>query len=194
MALAGDYEAIYLLAAMADVNDCFKNPVATIQVNVLGVANVLEACVKNEISRIVFSSTVWVYSYAEEVEVDENTPLNINKREHIYTSSKVAAESLIQRVIQSYTNQDFTILRYGIPYGPRAWRNCIAYIFVGLASEGKPLTIQGDGSAHRKFIYVEDIARANALAISDNACNEVLNLEGPRNISVKEVADIVNDC
>ena len=192
VALAGDYEAIYLLAAMADVNDCFKNPVATIQVNVLGVANVLEACVKNEISRIVFSSTVWVYSYAEEVEVDENTPLNINKREHIYTSSKVAAESLIQSYSELY-DQDFTILRYGIPYGPRARGGTVLPIFVRLASEGKPLTIQGDGSAHRKFIYVEDIARANALAISDNACNEVLNLEGPRNISVKEVADIVND-
>ena len=62
-----------------------------------------------------------------------------------------------------------------------------------MATEGKPLTIQGDGSAHRKFIYVEDIARANALAIADEACNEVINLEGPRNISVKEVADTVNE-
>ena len=126
------------------------------------------------------------------MEVDENTPLNINKREHIYTSSKVAAESLIQSYSELY-DQDFTILRYGIPYGPRARGGTVLPIFVRLASEGKPLTIQGDGSAHRKFIYVEDIARANALAISDNACNEVLNLEGPRNISVKEVADIVND-
>ena len=53
VALTGDYEAIYLLAAMADVNDCYKNPVATVEVNVLGVANVLEACVKNEIGRLV---------------------------------------------------------------------------------------------------------------------------------------------
>ncbi len=192
VALAGDFEAIYLLAAMADVNDCFKNPVATIQVNVLGVANVLEACVKNEIGRIVFSSTVWVYSYAEEVEVNENTPLNLNKKEHIYTSSKVSAESLIQSYSELY-QQDFTILRYGIPYGPRARGGTVLPIFVRLATEGKPLTIQGDGSAHRKFIYVEDIARANALALADEACNEVINLEGPRNISVKEVAEVVND-
>lgn len=61
VALTGDYEAIYLLAAMADVNDCYKNPVATVEVNVLGVANVLEACVKNEIGRLVFASTVWTY-------------------------------------------------------------------------------------------------------------------------------------
>ena len=49
VALAGEYDVIYLLAAMADVNDCYENPVATVEVNVLGVANVLEACVKNKI-------------------------------------------------------------------------------------------------------------------------------------------------
>ena len=51
--------------------------------------------------------------------------------------------------------------------------------------EGKPLTIQGDGSAHRKFIYVEDIALGNVAALSPDAKNQVINLEGPRNISVK---------
>ena len=61
-ALAGGFDAIYLLAAMADVNDCYNNPVATIEVNVLGVANVLEACVKNEIDRLIFASTVWTWA------------------------------------------------------------------------------------------------------------------------------------
>ena len=192
VALAGDYDAIYLLAAMADVNDCYKNPVATIEVNVLGVANVLEACVKNEIGRLVFASTVWTYGLSDDIEVNEETPLNITNKEHIYTASKVAAESLIQ----SYSNlyqQDFTILRYGIPYGPRARGGTVLPIFVRLAKEGKPLTIQGDGSAHRKFIYVEDIAHGNVAALSDTAKNQVINLEGPRNISVKEVAETVKD-
>ena len=192
VALAGDYDAIYLLAAMADVNDCYKNPVATIEVNVLGVANVLESCVRNEINRLVFASTVWTYGLTDEEYVNEETPLNVTNKEHIYTASKVAAETLIQ----SYSNlyiQDFTILRYGIPYGPRARGGTVLPIFVRLATEGKPLTIQGDGSAHRKFIYVEDIAEGNVAALKSEAKNQVINLEGPRNISVKEVADTVND-
>ena len=192
VALTGDYEAIYLLAAMADVNDCYKNPVATVEVNVLGVVNVLEACVKNEVGRLVFASTVWTYGLSDEQNVDEATPLNITNKEHIYTASKVAAESLIQSYSHLY-DQDFTILRYGIPYGPRARGGTVLPIFVRLAKEGKPLTIQGDGSAHRKFIYVEDIAHGNVAALQEVAKNQVINLEGPRNISVKEVAETVKE-
>jgi len=192
VALTGDYEVIYLLAAVADVNDCYKNPISTIEVNVLGVANVLEACVKNEISRLIFASTVWIYGLSDEISVNENSPLNITNKEHIYTASKVAAETLIQSYSNLY-NQEFTILRYGIPYGPRARGGTVLPIFVRLAAEGKPLTIQGDGSSHRKFIYVEDLARGNVAALDSKATNEVINLEGPRNISVKEVADTVNE-
>lgn len=192
VALAGDYEVLYLLAAMADVNDCYKNPVTTVEVNVLGVANVLEACVKNEIGRLIFASTVWTYGLSDEQDVNENTTLNITNKEHIYTASKVAAETLIQSYNHLY-NQDFTILRYGIPYGPRARGGTVLPIFIRLALEGKPLTIQGDGSAHRKFIFVEDLARGNIAGLMKEAKNEVINLEGPRNITVKEVAETVRD-
>ena len=192
VALAGDYDAIYLLAAMADVNDCYKNPVATVEVNVLGVANVLEACVKNNHGRFIFASTVWTYGLSDEQEVDESTPLNISNQEHIYTASKVAAETLIQSYNNLY-NLDFTILRYGIPYGPRARGGTVLPIFIKLALEGKALTIQGDGSAHRKFIYVEDLADGNVAALKEEAQNQIFNLEGPRNISVKEVAETVKE-
>ena len=192
VALTGDYDVIYLLAAMADVNDCYKNPVTTIEVNVLGVANVLEACVKSEIKRLIFASTVWTYGLSDEVQVNEDTPLNIANKEHIYTASKVAAETLIQSYNNLY-DQEFTILRYGIPYGPRARGGTVLPIFIRLATEGKPMTIQGDGSSHRKFIFVEDLARGNVMALDKRAKNQVINLEGPRNISVKEVAETVKD-
>lgn len=191
-ALKDDFDAIYLLAAMADVNDCYQNPISTIEVNVLGVANVLEACVKNGIERLIFASTVWTYGLSDLIEVDEKTPLNVSNQEHIYTASKVAAETIIQSYSSLY-NQDFTILRYGIPYGPRARGGTVLPIFTRLAMEGKPLTIQGDGSAQRKFIYVEDLADGNLAALKPEAKNRVFNLEGPRNISVKEVAEAVKE-
>ena len=104
----------------------------------------------------------------------------------------MAAESLIQSYNQLYS-LDYTILRYGIPYGPRARTGTVLPIFTKLALDGKPLTIQGDGSSSRKFIYIGDLAQGNISAPQDEAKNQIFNLEGPRNISVKEVAETVKE-
>ena len=190
VALTGDYDAIYLLAAMADVNDVYKNPVEAGEVNILGVANVLEAARRNEIDRIILASTVWVYGLSSEREVDEDTPLHIEKADHIYTSSKIAAELYCQSYQRLY-GQNFTILRYGIPYGPRARGGTVVAIFVRKALNGEPLTIFGDGSQYRNFIYVEDLADGNVAALKAVAKNKTYNLEGIRPITVKEVAETV---
>ena len=188
--LTGDYDAIYLLAAMADVNDVYKNPVEAGEVNILGVANVLEAARRNEIGRVIFASTVWVYGLSSKKEVDESTPLHIEKADHVYTSSKIAAELYCQSYQKLY-GQNFTILRYGIPYGPRARGGTVVAIFVRKALNGEPLTIFGDGSQYRNFIYVEDLAEGNVATLKDIAKNKTYNLEGMRPITVKEVAETV---
>jgi len=190
VALTGDYDAVYLLAAMADVNDVYKNPVEAGEVNIIGVANVLEAARRNEIDRVLLASTVWVYEAASEKEVDENTSLLPQKINHVYTASKVAAE-LYCHSYQKLYGQNFTILRYGIPYGPRARGGTVIAIFVRKALNGEPLTIFGDGSQYRNFIYVEDLAEGNVAALNEVAKNQTYNLEGMRPITVKEVADTV---
>jgi len=63
VALTGAYDAVYMLAAMADVNDVYKNPVEAGHVNILAVANALEAARRSEIGRVILASTVWVYSF-----------------------------------------------------------------------------------------------------------------------------------
>ena len=125
-----------------------------------------------------------------EKEVDESTPLNIESADHVYTSSKIAAELYCQSYHKLY-GQNFTILRYGIPYGPRARGGTVAAIFVRRALNGEPLTIFGDGSQYRNFIYVEDLAEGNVAALKDVANNRTYNLEGMRPITVKEVAETV---
>ena len=95
--LTGGFDVIYLLAAMADVNDCYKNPVSTIELNVLGVANVLDACVKNEIDRFIFASTVYVYS----------------SQGGFYRCSKQASELYIEEYKRVY-GLNYTILRFGL--------------------------------------------------------------------------------
>src|SRR3970040_1696013 len=62
VALAGEYDALYMLAAMANVGDVFKNPTQAVEVNVVGTANILEAARRHDIPRVILASTVWIYS------------------------------------------------------------------------------------------------------------------------------------
>jgi UDP-glucose 4-epimerase len=188
--LTGTFDAVYMLAAVADVNDAYRNPVETSEVNIMGVANVLEAARRNGVGRFILASTIWVYGLAVVTKVDEDTPLKLGNTAHVYTSSKVAAELLCHSYSKLY-QQKFTILRYGIPYGPRARGGSVLATFVARALKGQPLTIMGDGSQYRNFIYVEDLVEGNVAALKDVAANKVYNLEGMRPVTVKEVAEIV---
>lgn len=190
VALTGAYDAVYMLAAMADVNDVYKSPVEAGEVNIMAVAHVLEAAKRNEIRRVILASTVWVYEMAEETNVAENTALLPDRVNHVYTASKIAAELYCHGYRKLY-DQEFTILRYGIPYGPRARGGTVIAIFVRKALSGEPLTIFGDGSQYRNFIYVEDLAEGNVAALQDVAANQIYNLEGMRPITIKEVAETV---
>jgi len=190
IALAGNYEAIYLLAAIANVNDVHKNPLETALVNFQGTVNILEA-VRRYGGRLIFASTVWVYMLAEREAVSEETPLLVQNVNHPYTASKVAAELYIQSYNKLY-GLDFTILRYGIPYGPRGREGTVITNFVKRAFRGEALIIHGDGSQYRNFIYVEDLAEGNIAVLQDIAKNKIYNLEGMRPITIREVAETVS--
>lgn len=110
---------------------------------------------------------------------------------HIYTSTKIAAEFFCHDYWKLY-QQPFTILRYGIPYGPRMREELVIPIFIRKALAGEPITITGDGSQYRNFVYIEDLARAHLLAMNRKAENQTYNLEGMRKITVKEIAETIN--
>ena len=190
VALTGNYDAVYLLAAMADVNDVYKNPVEAGEVNIMAVAHILEAARRSEIPRVILASTVWVYEMAKETNITEDTPLLPGKANHVYTASKLAAELYCHSYHKLY-NQQFTILRYGVPYGPRARGGTVIAAFVKRALNSEPLTILGDGSQYRNFIYVEDLALGNVAALKEIAKNQTYNLEGIRPVTIKEVAETV---
>ena len=190
IALTGDFDVIYLLAAMANVNDVMNNPLEASLLNIQSVANVLEASRKNNIGRVILASTIWVYSHCDEQNVNEDSSIQINRADHVYTSTKIAAELLCQSYQKLY-NKDFTILRYGIPYGPRARGGTILAIYIKKALSGEALTIFGDGSQFRKFLYVEDLAEGNVAALNPIARNKIYNLEGSTSITIKTLADTV---
>ena len=186
-------DAFFHLAAVADVNDVARDPVAAVDLNVGGTARVLEAARRNQVTRVILASTVWVYSSAtgaDGSEVDEETPFAMTAARHVYTSSKLAAEMLCHDYWNAY-QLPFTILRYGIPYGPRMRPALVIPIFVRKALAGEPLTVAGDGSQHRKFVYIEDLARGHVLALNDAAANQTYNLDGREKISILRIAETV---
>jgi len=187
VALAGRYDALYLLAAISDVNDVFHIPVESAQVNIMAVGHVLEAARRTGAGRVILASTTWVYALADPEEVDEETPLRLNRVNHIYTASKLAAEMLCHSYHTLY-GIDTTILRYGIPYGPRARLGTVLASFVSLAMQGRPIVIQGDGTQWRSLVAVEDLALGNVAALHETARNQTYNLDGPERIEVRRVA------
>jgi len=184
------FDYIFHLAAVSNVNYAYDHPVYTIKLNNVGTANVLEGAKQNGVKRVIFASTVWVYTGSDGQEVDESSPFYMPGAGHIYSSSKISSEFYINDY-QILYGLPFTILRYGIPYGPRMREELLIPIFLGKAFSGEPLTIQGDGSQFRNFVYVEDLAEANVLSLSDSAKNEIINLDGKRKVTIKEVADTI---
>ena len=181
-------DAVMHLAAVADVKDVYEDPHYAEQINVRGTANVLEAARKANIKRVIYGSTTWVYSDTDGDVVDETTPLHAPS--HLYTATKLAGEYYCQSYSKLY-GLDVSILRYGIPYGPRARDGAVIPIFVRKALNNEPLTIAGDGAQFRKFVYVEDLAEGNVLALQSAARNKIYNLDGVERVSIRQIAETI---
>jgi UDP-glucose 4-epimerase len=183
-------DAVAHLAAVADVNDVHASPEDAERVNARGTVAVLEAARRAGVKRIVYASTIWVYSDCAEEAVDEETLLP--PPSHLYTSTKLAGE-LYCKAYQELYGIDYTILRFGIPYGPRAREAAVIPAFVNKALGGEPLTLAGDGSQSRRFVYVEDLADGVALGVSEVARNRVYNLASDENVTIKQIAETVKE-
>ena len=184
-------EAIVHLAAIADVDWVAKDPELTDQVNVRGTQSLLDAARELGVRRFVYASTIWVYGDASDPEaVDEETPLGLPK--HFYTATKIAGEMYCASYGELY-GLEHTILRFGIPYGPRSRPTAVVAAFTAKALRGEPLTIAGDGTQSRRFVYVEDLAAAHVLALKPAAKDRTFNLESNEAISIRTLAETVRD-
>jgi UDP-glucose 4-epimerase len=183
-------DAVAHLAAVADVNDVHASPEDAERVNARGTVAVLEAARRAGVKRIVYASTIWVYSDCAEEAVDETTLLP--PPSHLYTSTKLAGE-LYCKAYQELYGIDYTILRFGIPYGPRAREAAVIPAFVNKAFKGEPLTLAGDGLQSRRFVYVEDLADGVAAGLDEVATNRVYNLASDENVTIKQIAETVQE-
>jgi UDP-glucose 4-epimerase len=186
-AMAG-CDAVLHLAAMADADRVAEAPVEAEESNARGTLNVLEAAQQAGVKRVVYASTVWVYSDAGQSAVDEDTPLGLPA--HLYTATKLAGEMYCRSYAELY-GLEYTILRFGIPYGPRCRPEAVVPKFVGKALDGEALTVAGDGSQSRRFVYVEDLAEGVVASLQPCAGNRVYNLVGDEDVTILEIAETV---
>ncbi len=185
-----DCDAVIHLAAVADVSHVLADPVLAEEVNTRGTLNVLEAACRAEVGRVVYGSTTWVYSDCAEQAVDEETPIPAPR--HLYTATKLAGETYCAGYAELY-DLEYTVLRFGIPYGPRARAAGVVAKFTDLAFEGKALTIAGDGSTTRSFIYVEDLADGIVASLAPEAAGRTYNLSGDEVVTILEIAERVQE-
>jgi UDP-glucose 4-epimerase len=184
-------DAIFHLAGVADVNEVAADPVSAVRLDVEGAARVLDAARRCRCSRVLQASTVWVYgATAGSGERTEDAPVDLARSGHLYVSTKLAAEMVIRSYLEMY-DQEFTILRYGVPYGPRMRQALVIARFVQAAQKGEPIMIAGTGEQQRNFVYVEDLAEAHVRALTPAAANRTIALEGDTPVSVNEIAEAV---
>ncbi|MGD9736955.1 MAG: NAD-dependent epimerase/dehydratase family protein [Solirubrobacterales bacterium] len=185
-----DCDAVIHLAAVADVSHVLADPVLAEEVNTRGTLNVLEAACRAKVGRVVYGSTTWVYSDCPEQEVDEETAIPAPR--HLYTATKLAGETYCSGYAELY-DLSSTVLRFGIPYGPRARAAGVVAKFTDLSFEGKALTIAGDGSTTRSFIYVEDLADGIVASLAPQAAGRTYNLSGDEVVTILEIAERVQE-
>ena len=183
-------DAVMHLAAAADVNEVEKMPVESEAANARGTVNVLEAARGAGVKRVIYASTIWVYTGESGERVDEES--NLGMPNHLYTASKLAGEMYCRSYNELY-DLEFTVLRFGIPYGPRARPAAVVPAFVGKAMAGEPLTVAGVGDQSRRFVYVEDLASGCVKALDPVAANRTYNLVSDSSVTILEIAELVQD-
>ena len=167
--------AVFHLAAQTSVRRSMAAPAFDANANVLGTINTLQSCVEHGVERIVFSSTCAVYSEPLYLPVREDHP---KRAQSAYGMAKLAAESYVRFYADQYGLR-YKILRYGNVFGPRQdphGEAGVVAIFANQMLEGAQPTIFGDGSKTRDYVYVEDVASANLLAMSPRGDNDVYNV------------------
>ena len=185
-----DCAAVIHLAASADVNEVLADPVEAERRNACGTLKVLEAARCTGVGRVVYASTIWTYSDTP-AEVHEES-LALHPPAHLYTATKLAGELYCRSYGELY-GVEHTILRFGIPYGPRARPAAVVPAFTARALAGEPLTIAGDGSQSRRFVYVEDLAEGVVRSLAPVAANRTYNLVGAEDTTIKQIALAIRD-
>ena len=187
-----DVDYIFHLAAMASVPLSVENPLECNEINVDATVNLLNSAVKNDVEKIVFSSSSAVYGENRNIPLKESEPFMPTSP---YAATKASCELYLNTFYESY-GLKYTALRYFNVFGPNQHKNsqyaAVIPNFISSLLEGKQAEIYGDGEQTRDFVYVGDIVRANI-----NACksdyNGIVNVASGEKLTINRLYEIVKD-
>ncbi|MEK9704163.1 MAG: NAD-dependent epimerase/dehydratase family protein [Deltaproteobacteria bacterium] len=183
-------DGVIHLAAMWLLH-CKYFPRTAFHVNIEGTFNVLEACVQNNIKRLVYSSSASVYGDAVEVPMTEEHPFN---NRNFYGATKIAGEAMCRAYHDRY-GLSYVGLRYMNVYGPHQDQTAaytgVIPIMLNKIDANEPPVINGDGSQAYDFIDVEDVGRCNVLALQSKATDEFYNVGTGIQTSIRELCNTI---
>lgn len=185
-----DVDFVFHLSAMWLLH-CKDFPRTAFHVNIEGTFNVLEACVKNKIKKLIYSSSASVYGDAVQVPMTEEHPYN-NK--NFYGASKIAGEAMCTAFNDRYGLQVIG-LRYMNVYGPgqdqtAAYTGVVPIMLNKIDANEAPV-INGDGTQAYDFIYVEDVARCNIAALTSETPFGFYNVGTGVQTSIRDLCDTI---
>jgi len=183
-------DGVFLLASLW-LGECVAEPRAAWEVNTLGTWNVVEACLAAGVKRIVYSSSASVYGNAVTTPMTEAHPFN---NRTTYGATKIANEQML-RAIYDQHKLPYVGMRYMNIYGPRMdYRGTYVSVIMKVIDRifaGQPPVIFGDGSQVYDFIYIDDVARANVLAMKADCADENFNIGMGVGTSINELVGLL---
>jgi UDP-glucose 4-epimerase len=172
---------------------CYEYPRAAFQVNIEGTFNVLEACVRQQVKRLIYSSSASVYGDAVTIPMSEDHPFN---NRTFYGATKVAGEQMCRAFYERY-GLNYVGLRYMNVYGPRQdYRGAYTSVIMKMLDRidaGQPPIVYGDGSQTYDFIDVIDAARTNVCAVKADVADDFYNVGSGVGTTIREIAELLLD-
>ncbi len=170
---------------------CHEYPRAAFDVNVAGTFNVLEACVAHKVRRLVYSSSASVYGDALAIPMTEDHPYN---NRTFYGATKIAGEHMC-RAFHARYGLDYAGLRYMNVYGARQdYQGAYVAVMMKILDRidaGQPPVVYGDGTQSYDFVYVEDVARANVLALKSTSTDRFYNVGSGTKTTIRELCELL---
>jgi len=190
-------DGVFHLAALW-LLECNEYPRSAFDVNVVGTMNIIEAAISCGVSRFVFSSSASVYGNTNSKKILEDSQLNCDE---LYGASKVCGEMIIKALFNreygKNFNNSYVGLRYMNVYGPRQNEDenygGVVSRMLNLLDSGKPPIIHGDGSQSYDFVYVQDCARSNILAMKSDSKSALYNIGSGIKTSINELAIMLSE-
>jgi UDP-glucose 4-epimerase len=192
VAFSGGVDAVCHIAGQVSLALSFVDPVGDLRTNVEGTVNVLGACVKHRVQRLLYASSMTAYGRTDVLPIAETAPCAPIS---YYGITKYAAERYVHTTVERVDlGFDFHVTSFRMynVYGPRqALDNPyqgVLGIFLGNLLRGEPLTIFGDGGQSRDFVYIDDVAEAWSRALTaPSTYGGVFNLGSGRRLSINEL-------